>query len=1124
MLPKVNKYNTSLEDLKIEDYPKEVQEQFWDFFYNVPYIQSLVSSNRPRAKDIKRDSDGKIIVDITKPHILEDIDYFRPTALHYIKTGKFTDLRPNPNPNSEFGKWFLEEVRRCREGYMRPSDGEWIPGDLYFFWNYNLISLTEQKDKNKKKALRIVAPPHVWDGHYYKFHYLNQARENGKHCLELASRQKGKTICAASLLAKRFYLGESAEVNKRVNCYVTAQDTKFIKNNADQTLDKFQFIIDFLADNTEFPKRRLVSSLQQMQWTSGFIDLDTNTRKGTLNSVTGISAKDDESKLRGTRGVLYILEESGTFPRLIKLWNNMLPSVQDGDMVYGTLYGYGCCCEGTKVWTSDGIVKNIEDIKKGEHIIGFNGNSISNEEVTWLQPTGYKHCVEIECSGHQSLKCSTDHPLMTLTKNKFGVAQFITFKKAEDLVNGDILLQYNNIPVFGNVHENNAYILGMLFGDGSYSGRQCVTLSITTPEVYNWINDNYDIGISKLRTTKNNETYAQLYFKSFHWLLKKYKMDGQSFENKKLPYNIFEWDKESLADFIGGYFEADGNVKVLKNKYVILRLTCKYKEILEQIQLLLLKFGISSSIIESHKPGGILHSGVNNKDYVMKPVTCYDLYIEHNQSVRNFQKYIHFKSKYKQDRLDKVLYIDDRTITDHPYIQNVTNKKGEYFIGKQIKGATRIVVKNVKDIGIQKIYNLTANTTHTYLTNGFISHNTAGDNQSDFYAMAEMMYHPDGYDIYGVENVYDLEGKGGKKFSYFFPGYLNYSGMYDKNGNSDVTKALLTILMKRYEKKKSTSDFTAVTKLTAEIPIVPQEAIIRTRGNFFPVALINERIAQLELNPREYDDVLVGTLVMQPNGSVEFKPTDDEVITQFPLKDNKATGALQIFKLPEKRNGVVQGDRYVIGHDPVNQDEADSMSLSSTFVVDLFTETIVAEYTGRKEFQEDSFELLRLLGIFYNAPILYESNNKMCYAYFSKMNCTYMLADTPEYLREKDIVKKQGFGNSSKGVPATAMLNKHEDELLRDWLLMPKTKIEKNQDGDDVETTIPNVMTIRNLALLKELSRYAPDINVDRVRAMGITMIMRNDLVVKYGGSVTGENTDEYIPSQDDFFKRNGFI
>lgn len=737
----VNKYNTSIDDLKLDTYPQEVQDKFWEFINGVPYIRSFIAPDRPTAKDIKRDGTGKIIVDLTKPHILEDMDYFRPTALHYAKTGKFTDLRPNRNPNSEFGKWFTEEVRRCREGYVRRSDGEWIPGDLYFFWNYNLISLVERSKKGGKKAQRIVAPPHIWDGHYYKFHYLHQAREAGKHCLELASRQKGKTICAASLLARRFYLGESAEVNKRVNCYVTAQDTKFIKNNADQTLDKFQFIIDFLADNTEFHKRRLASSLQQMQWTLGYIDQDSGTRKGTLNSVTGISAKDDESKLRGTRGVLYILEESGTFPRLIKLWNNLLPSVQDGDMVYGMLYGYG----------------------------------------------------------------------------------------------------------------------------------------------------------------------------------------------------------------------------------------------------------------------------------------------------------------------------------------------------------------------------------------------TAGDSQSDFYAMSEMMYHPDGYDIYSIPNVYDIEGKGGKRFSYFFPGYLNYSGMYDKNGNSDVTKALLTILEKRYEKKRATSDITSVTRLTAEIPVVPQEAILRTRGSYFPTAIINERILQLEDNPKEYDDTYVGTLKMSASGEVKFEPTSDEVITQFPLKDNKTTGALQIFKMPEKINNKIPNDRYVIGHDPVNQDEADSLSLSSTFVLDLYTESIAAEYTGRKEFQDESFELLRLLGIFYNAQILYESNNKMCYAYFSKMNCTYMLADTPEYLREKDIVKKVGYGNSAKGVPATAMLNKHEDELLKDWLLMPKTVLEKKPDGQEVEITIPNVMTIRNLALLKELSFYNPDINVDRVRAMGITMILRNSLVIQYGGDVKQhvKENDGYSIYNDKFFSTN---
>lgn len=57
-----------------------------------------------------------------------------------------------------------------------------------------------------------------------------------------------------------------------------------------------------------------------MLWTMGYLDLDTNTRKGTLNEVLGISSKDDESKLRGKRGVLIAIEE---FNRLGSLHSNM---------------------------------------------------------------------------------------------------------------------------------------------------------------------------------------------------------------------------------------------------------------------------------------------------------------------------------------------------------------------------------------------------------------------------------------------------------------------------------------------------------------------------------------------------------------------------------------------------------------------------------------------------------------------------------------------------------------------------------------------------------------------------------------------------------------------------------
>jgi len=83
--------------------------------------------------------DGKIIVDIMNLHILQDMEYFRPTGNHYRKYGVLTNLMPNGNPNSEFGKWLCTELDRIWYGMVRESDGEWIPGNMYFYLNYTPI-------------------------------------------------------------------------------------------------------------------------------------------------------------------------------------------------------------------------------------------------------------------------------------------------------------------------------------------------------------------------------------------------------------------------------------------------------------------------------------------------------------------------------------------------------------------------------------------------------------------------------------------------------------------------------------------------------------------------------------------------------------------------------------------------------------------------------------------------------------------------------------------------------------------------------------------------------------------------------------------------------------------------
>ena len=442
--------------------------------------------------------------------------------------------------------------------------------------------------------------------------------------------------------------------------------------------------------------------------------------------------------------------------------------MEDGDVVFGMIYAQGCVCAGTKVLKLNGEPVNIEDVNINDHLLGYNGNNYSNEKISWLSPKAYKECLHIKTSKNNELKCSIDHPILALNKDKFGHSKkTCSFYLANELQIGDTLL----IPK------------------------------------------------------------------------------------------------------VQGHFENDKNIS-------------------------------------------------NNLKFVIRP-----------------------------------------------------NGKGRNFIGKEFNNLQEVRIKSIDNIGIQRIYNMTADTTHTYITNGFISSNTAGDKESDFKAAQQIMYAPRAFNMYPIDNVYDKVGQGKPEFVYFYPAYLNRNGCYSKDGISDVTKAILEVLINRYNVKYNTSNTSLITKTIAEHPITPQEAIMKTQGNLFPVQQLNERINQIDSNPNEFDDVYVGTLIQLKNGKVEFKPTLDPPIREFPTEDNKEKGAIEIFSLPEiDREGNVYRDRYIMGHDPVDDDQSNTMSLTSTFVFDLFTDKIVAEYTGRQPYADDNFEIVRKLCLFYNAKCLYEAH------------------------------------------------------------------------------------------------------------------------------------------------------
>lgn len=731
----MNKYQTELTEELMNTLPQEVQEQLLETLTTVEFVKRLISPNRPYARDLPRDEKGRIIVDITNPHIIEDADYFRQPAIHFLKHGCYTFLKPNSNPNSEFRKHWDEEKRRCYEGYVRESDGEWVTGFNYWFMNYCPM-MVNKLIEGRKKAIRTEAFPFFFEGIYWRFHYLWQAREGGKHAIELAKRGCAKSYSLAAIMSHNLILGESEESNRRVITVLTAYQKEYLKDDKDGTLSKFKPSINFSFANTPFPHLMLKNSPNEMSWQMGYKD-EYGVEKGSLNQVLAVSAKDDSEKLRGKRGWI-LFEEMGSFKGLLSLYDITRKSVEDGDYTFATMYLVG----------------------------------------------------------------------------------------------------------------------------------------------------------------------------------------------------------------------------------------------------------------------------------------------------------------------------------------------------------------------------------------------TAAESESDFSSAKTLLYNPDGYNILSIDNVFDRPKQGKPKFGFFFPSYINRAGCYNKDGVSDVVKALIEILIARYKAKYS-ADPKSVLRVIAEDPITPAEAIIKVKAAYFPITSLTERLSQLDQDVHAYDDVYVGKLVQNSNG-VEFTPTSDIPIRKFGV-ENDTPGAVEIFEMPEKdRSGKIPHTRYIIGHDPVDNDQAESSSLSSTFVLDLWTDKIVAEYTGRQSFADDNFEIVRLLCLFYNAKCLYESNKKGIFAYFGKMNCTHLLADTPEFLRDKQLIKYSSFGSNAKGVNASAAINAYANNLIRDWLMKPVTIIQ-NVDGEDVEVTVYNLNFLRNRALIEELIAFNPEINVDRIRALGMVMLYREDKMVLYQGNPSRDSEEvpkDYL-GNDKFFTDN---
>lgn len=1011
---------------------------------------------------------------------LHDTDKFRQAAIFFQKHGCYTLA---PRGTTDYNKYWEQETDRCLNGYTAP-DGEGITGYNYFYLNYSPImrlkeeEYTDREGNLRKRRQRILEFPSFWDYDYYYFCAIEQAELEGKHMAVLKCRQRGYSFKGGSMLVRNYMLIPGSKN------FAIASEQKFLIG--DGLLTKAWQIMDFLDKHTAWAKQRLVST--RMERTSGYKITDEfgkQTEQGYLSSITGITLKNDPERVRGTRAKLVLWEEGGKFPSLLDAWRIEQPSVETDDgKAFGLMIAFGCVCKGTKVWTSTGDCVNIEDIKKEQGILGWDTYQAVQQHIDNINPPAQKPCVRITTNTGRTLECSTDHPLLWSTPGKTKrvpgkrkeneVMKAWLFHDAGKCKVGEQVGVIDSIPFFGTKKMWEPRVVGWLIGDGSYGFDKTPRLSNCDFEINDYIETHFDTSPDKPpRETKDGKIYKETRIKGICKNLRELGIYGQTKAAKRLPINIHQYDAESLSELIGGLFDTDGYINIDKSGRPRITLTQCQEEILREIEQVLLHFGIHCSI-KFIKTNHRQHE-YNGK--VIKDGTGHwRLTIQDINSVGNFAKYITCSVLYKQSALDLMsLYTQDWIAKYHKYVLGVHAEK---------------IVK-IEDIGMQDIYNLTAKEQHNYICNGIVTHNTGGTEGASFEGLKELFYKPKSYNVLSFPNIWD-DGRENTECAFFVPAYSNLESFdddgnqvyMDKDGNSYKEKAIENLIDQRNKVKDGGASQQSIDRFISERPIKPAEAVLELGKNIFPRKLLMDQLTRIRTNKKLQSMKHIVDLEWDGNGQVKAteKPSGD--ITNYPLKKgDKPHGSVVIWEYPVKDppHGL-----YIGGCDPYDHDDSFTNSLGSTFIFkrvragEAWTDVIVAEYSGRPDTAEEYYENVRKLLTFYNARLLFENERKGIYPYFTNKHCDYLLADQPDKIISE--VFKDSKVQRRKGCHMTKQIRAYGEGLILEWLL------------DEFEEGHPNVERVYSEPLIEELIENDGVRNVDRVIALCMVMIYREEL------------------------------
>ena len=445
----------------------------------------------------------------------------------------------------------------------------------------------------------------------------------------------------------------------------------------------------------------------------------------------------------------------------------------DGDPPAAMRY----CVTGSSLIVTDGGLERIRDIGRRKNVRILSFNDTEKDAPKWFD-SGVHPTIKIETFRGFTLQGSVNHPVLTWGVDEKGKPS-LAWKMLGGIKNGEYAVINRSDKLFPsdpsltnfypklkdkrtdehNLPEkmtpNLAFILGSLVAEGNVSSKQ-IGFSNNNSEYLNAFKTAFtkvfpDCRLHEYRRrpvgfTKKSYTSLEIHSLQIIKFLENIGLVKARAGGKTVPKIMFLSSRESLSAFLKGYAEGDGSVYLSGAPEVCF--ISKSKELLSELQLILLRFGIESS--NRYQPSKDIHkllfrgrnnldlfkekigfvserknkklekvSKMNSDDWVMSKTDFIPFISDYIRGSADYTKNIGWLKKHNFDRYPKLKKL-------WPELKKILSKKDGSVFEEIIKnGFLFDKIVKVENSTKERVYSIGVNSPdHSFISNGFISHNT----------------------------------------------------------------------------------------------------------------------------------------------------------------------------------------------------------------------------------------------------------------------------------------------------------------------------------------------------------------------------------------------------------------